>query len=110
MVEKMGNNFDTLKKTMSTDYNNKLKEMQNNITESVTDKIKLEYFDETLKKLNNNFENISKVAITSNNDKNSAQIQQMEKKISDLTNQIMTEQDEKTSIKNEFIMLKNKVE
>lgn len=34
----------------------------------------------------------------------------MEKKISELTTQIYREQDEKTSIKNEFIMLKNKVE
>lgn len=106
----MSNNFENLKSTMSNEYNTKLNEMQKTISETLTEKIKLEQFDETIKKLNNNFENISKVAISSNSEKNNSQIQQLEKRISELTTQIQREQDEKTSIKNEFIMLKNKVE
>jgi chromosome segregation ATPase len=84
--------------------------MQDNITTTLTEKMKLEYLDETIKKLNNNFESMAKVSIESNTDKNNAQIKAMEQRITELTTQIMREQDEKVSIKNEFIMLKNKVE
>jgi len=84
--------------------------MQDNITTTLTEKMKLEYLDETIKKLNNNFESMAKVSIESNTDKNNVQIKAMEQRITELTTQIMREQDEKVSIKNEFTMLKNKVE
>jgi len=95
---------------MSNEYNNKLTAMQDNITTTLTEKMKLEYLDETIKKLNNNFESMAKVSIESNTDKNNVQIKAMEQRITELTTQIMREQDEKVSIKNEFTMLKNKVE
>jgi tRNA/tmRNA/rRNA uracil-C5-methylase (TrmA/RlmC/RlmD family) len=106
----MSKNFENLKNSMSSEYNHKLKEMQTSITTSLSEKMKLEYLDETIKKLNTNFESLAKVSIESNTDKNNAQIKAMEQRITELTTQIMREQDEKSSIKNEFIMLKNKVE
>lgn len=106
----MSKNFENLKSSMSNEYNNKLTAMQDNITTTLTEKMKLEYLDETIKKLNNNFESMAKVSIESNTDKNNVQIKAMEQRITELTTQIMREQDEKVSIKNEFTMLKNKVE
>jgi len=38
----MSNNFENLKSTMSNEYNTKLNEMQKTISETLTEKIKLE--------------------------------------------------------------------
>jgi len=88
--------------------------MQETLAKQLTEKLKLDYLDQNLQKLNENFQNVSKVAMENKESKqsnlNSPQILEMEKRILELSFQIKQEQEEKVGIRNELITFKNKVD
>lgn len=68
VVDLMQKNFEAMQNSMKKDYDERLTQMQNAISNTLQDKLKLEYIDEHMKKLYNNVDTLKQSQSDAKND------------------------------------------
>lgn len=111
VIESMAKNFEKMQKNMMDDYNTKLVNVQETLSNQFTANLKNQIMDESIKKMTTNFEQVSKLAIdVTKDDVSDTKIANLEDKIALLSNKISEEKEEKQELRNDLVAFKNKVD
>lgn len=103
VVDLMQKNFEKMQANMKKDYDERLTQMQNAISNTLQDKLKLEYIDEHMKKLYNNVDTLKQ---SQSDAKNDLKYKEMEDKLYQLQHKIDEEKREKDKFEKELKALK----